>query len=76
MKVSEEQIKSLIVEICQIDEDKITHTAKLKEDLQMDSLNIADLMASLEEDYEVTVVQEEAMKIKTFGELLEYVKNH
>jgi len=33
-------------------------------------------MASLEEDYEVTVVQEEAMKIKTFGELLEYVKNH
>lgn len=76
MKVSEEQIKSLIVEICQIDEVKIIHTAKLKEDLQMDSLNIADLMASLEEDYEVTVVQEEAMKIKTFGELLEYVKTH
>lgn len=76
MKVSEAQIKDLIVEICQIDEGKITPTAKLKEDLQMDSLNIADLMASLEEDYEVEVVQEEAMKIKTFGELLDYVKNH
>ncbi|MFA5583082.1 MAG: acyl carrier protein [Bacteriovoracaceae bacterium] len=76
MKVSEQQVKDLIVEICQIDEEKIVSSAKLKEDLQMDSLNIADLMASLEEDFEVSVVQEEAMKIKTFGELIEYIKNH
>jgi len=76
MKVSEQQVKDLIVEICQIDEGKIVSSAKLKEDLQMDSLNIADLMASLEEDFEVSVVQEEAMKIKTFDELIEYIKNH
>lgn len=76
MKVSEKQIKDLIVDICQIDPNRITPEAKLKEDLQMDSLNIADLMASLEEEYEVSVIQEEAMKIKTFGELLEYTKNH
>ena len=76
MKANEQQVKKLIVEICQIEESKITQTAHLKETLQMDSLNIADLMASLEEDYGIDVIQEEAMRIKTFGELMTYIKNH
>lgn len=76
MKASAQEIKKLIVQISQVDESKITDTALLKEDLQMDSLNIADLMASLEEDYEIEVVQEEAMKIRNFGQLMDYISRH
>lgn len=75
MLVSEAQLKKLIIEICGIDEKKILPDSTFKEGLQMDSLNIADLMATLEEDYGLTVKQEEALKIKTFGQLVEYVTN-
>lgn len=74
MRVSEAELKKLIVEICGIDINKITPEATFKEGLQMDSLNIADLMASLEEDHGLTIRQEEAIQIRTFGQLVEYIK--
>ncbi len=73
MKITEQAIKDLIVDICSIDRALITPDASFKEDLKMDSLNIADLIASLEEDYDIVVNQEDAMGIRTFGQLLEYV---
>ena len=75
MQVTESDLKDLIVEICGIDESAIIAGATFKEDLKMDSFNIADLIASLEEDFDVIVDQEDAMKIKTFGQLIEYIAN-
>ncbi len=73
MKVTEQEIKDLIVDICAIDSAIITAEASFKEDMKMDSLNIADLIASLEEDYDIIVNQEEAMEIRTFGQLMAYI---
>lgn len=73
MKVTEQEIKDLIVDICAIDSAIITAEANFKEDMKMDSLNIADLIASLEEDYDIIVNQEEAMEIRTFGQLMAYI---
>jgi len=73
MKISEQEIKDLIVDICSIDIALITPDASFKEDMKMDSLNIADLIASLEEDYEIIVNQEAAMGIRTFGQLMDYI---
>lgn len=73
MKVTEQEIKDLIVDICAIDSAIITDEASFKEDMKMDSLNIADLIASLEEDYDIIVNQEEAMEIRTFGQLMAYI---
>lgn len=75
MEITEQNIKDLIVEICGIDESIITAEATFKEDMKMDSLNIADLIASLEEDYDIIVNQEDAMTIRTFGQLMQYIEN-
>lgn len=73
MSITAQNIKDLIVDICGIDPSIITPEATFKETMQMDSLNIADLIASLEEDYGVIVNQEDALQIRTFGQLMEYV---
>jgi acyl carrier protein len=74
MRVSVEQLKKLIVDICGIDPAIIQDHATFKEDMRMDSLNIADLIASLEEDHDIIVDQAEAMNIRTFGQLVEYIR--
>jgi acyl carrier protein len=74
MRVSEQELKQLIVDICGIDVAIITPEATFKEDMRMDSLNIADLIASLEEDHDVIVDQQDAMSIRTFGQLVDYIK--
>ncbi len=75
MRVSVAQLKKLIVDICGIDENVIQDNASFKEDMRMDSLNIADLIASLEEDHDIIVDQAQAMSIRTFGQLVDYIRN-
>jgi acyl carrier protein len=75
MKVSENEIRNLIVEICGIEKDAISNDSTFKEDMKMDSLNIADLIASLEEDYGILVNQQDALEIQTFGQLINYIKS-
>lgn len=74
MKVSVDELKKLIVDICGIDVAIIKDDATFKEDMRMDSLNIADLIASLEEDHDIIVDQAQAMNIRTFGQLVAYIK--
>jgi len=74
MLISELQLKELIVDICNINIESIEHGSSFKDDMQMDSLNIADLISSLEEDYELVVNQEDALEIRTYGQLVDYIK--
>ena len=74
MLISELQLKELIVDICNINIESIEPGSSFKDDMQMDSLNIADLISSLEEDYELVVNQEDALEIRTYGQLVDYIK--
>jgi acyl carrier protein len=51
----------------------IADSTRFKEDLVMDSISIADLLSSLEEDYDIIVDQEDAIKLTTFSELTKFV---
>ncbi|EQC51551.1 acyl carrier protein [Bacteriovorax sp. DB6_IX] len=72
---SEAEIKELISEITGIETEKIQNDQEFKSDLQMDSIAIADLISSLEEDYDVIIEQEKAMEIKTVSQLIDHVKS-
>lgn len=73
MKADESDIKDLIFDITGIDQDEIKDHHEFKTDLKMDSIAIADLISSLEEDFNIIISQEKALEIKTVGQLLDFV---
>lgn len=73
-KPSEEQLKELLAEITGKETSIIQAETQFKEDLAMDSISVADLLASLEEDYEIIVEQEQAIQIQKFGQLVEFIE--
>lgn len=75
MKADESDIKDLIFDITGIDQDEIKNEHEFKTDLKMDSIAIADLISSLEEDFGVIISQEKALEIKTVGQLLAFIKD-
>jgi len=75
MKPSDKQLVNLIVEITGKEAKHITDAAHLRNDLSMDSISLADLLASLEEDYELVIEVEDVSEIETVGQLKSYVKN-
>lgn len=72
---SEADIKDLISEITGIETAQIKNEQEFKSDLQMDSIAIADLISSLEEDFDIVIEQEKAMEIKTVAQLLEHINS-
>lgn len=73
MKPSEEQLKDLISEISGVENNEIYGSTTFKGDLGMDSIALADLVASLEEDYDVIVEPEQAIGISNFSQLLTFI---
>lgn len=72
MQPDESDILDLLFDITGIDQDDIKRSHEFKTDLKMDSIAIADLISCLEEDFEIIIEQEQALKIKTVGELIDF----
>lgn len=58
-----------------VDEIKITPEARIMDDLGADSLNIVELVLALEEEFTVEIFDEDAEKIQTVREIVEYIEN-
>lgn len=69
-----EKVKSILAEQFDADEDKITAETDLQEDLGADSLDVVDLLMSIEDEFGVEVPDEEIENIKTVGALVAYVE--
>ena len=69
-----EKVKSIIAEQFDVEEDKITADTDLQEDLGADSLDVVDLLMSIEDEFEVEVPDEEIENIKTVGSLVSYIE--
>lgn len=67
-----EQIKTILEE--KFDATDVTLETKVKEDLNADSLDIVELMMDLEEEFGITIPDEEAMKMVTVGDIITYVE--
>lgn len=68
-----DKVKDIIVDKLGIDEEKVTKEASFKDDLGADSLDIAELVMELEDEFEMEIPDEEAEKILTVGDALNYI---
>lgn len=71
-----EKVKSILAEQFDVEEDKITADTDLQEDLGADSLDVVDLLMSIEDEFDVEVPDEEIENIKTVGALVSYIEAH
>lgn len=71
-----EKIQELIADGLGVDKDAVVETASFKDDLGADSLDLFELVMSLEEEFGVEIPTEELEKITTVADVIEYIKEH
>ncbi len=69
-----DKVKAILAEQFDVEEEKITAETDLQEDLGADSLDVVDLLMSIEDEFEVEVPDEEIENIKTVGALVSYIE--
>lgn len=77
--LSREEIQSRVTKVVSeqlgVEEAKITAEAKFMDDLGADSLDTVELVMALEEEFDCEIPDEEAEKLKSVGEALDYIEN-
>ncbi len=71
-----EKVKAILSEQFDVEESEITAETTLADDLGADSLDVVDLLMSIEDEFEVEIPDEEVENIKTVGALVEYIESH
>lgn len=69
-----DKIRKIIVEQLDVDEDKVTAEASITEDLGADSLDVVDLVMSIEESFDLEIPDEEVENIKTVGDIVKFIE--
>lgn len=72
----ENELKSLISEIAEVDIDKVNFDTSLTKDLGVDSMRALELLAALEKKYKIEISEEELSKLDRLGSVVELVKEH
>ena len=71
-----EKIKNILAEQLDADESEMTMETNIAKDLGADSLDVVELLMSIEDEFEVEIPDEEIENIKTIGDLTEYIQNN
>ena len=72
----EEKVKQIIVEQLGVDEGEVTPNASFVDDLGADSLDTVELVMAFEEAFEIEIPDEDAEKIKTVKDAIDYIEKH
>ena len=75
-KTIEERVREIIVEQLGVTADQVTPEAKFIEDLGADSLDTVELVMALEEEFETEIPDEDAEKITTVQQAIDYINSH
>ncbi|EFH86929.1 acyl carrier protein [Ktedonobacter racemifer] len=76
MPTIQDRLKKIIVDQLGVDESEVVSSASFVEDLNADSLDLVELIMSLEEEFKVQISDEDAEKITTVQEAEDYIEEH
>ena len=71
-----DKVKELIVDQLGVEEDIVTSDASIQDDLGADSLDIVDLIQTIEDEYDLSIPDEAVESIKTVGDIVAYIENN
>ena len=69
-----EKLRKLLSEQLEIDEEKITMDTHIVDDLCADSLDVVELLMSLEDEYDITITDDAVRELYTVREVVEFVE--
>lgn len=73
MASTEERVRDIIVELLGVDPSRVTRDARFREDLEADSLDLVELIMEFEQEFGGEISDEEAQKIETVGQAVDYL---
>ena len=71
-----EKVKKLIAEQLDVEDDVITEAASITDDLGADSLDVVDLVMSIEDEFSVEIPEDQVENIKTVGDIVKYIEEN
>lgn len=71
-----EKVKGIIVDQLGVDEDEVKPEASFLNDLGADSLDLVELIMAIEEEFDIEIPDEEAERIQTVNDAVEYIKEN
>lgn len=75
MSPTAEKVRAILAAQLDIDEDKITKDTNIAEELGADSLDLVELMMSVEEEFDVTIEEDKVQSFKTVADVAAYIDN-
>ena len=76
MSSVEDRVKKIIVEQLGVKQEEVTNDASFVDDLGADSLDTVELVMALEEEFQLEIADEEAEKISTVQQAIDYINEH
>ena len=71
-----DKVKDILIDQLDCEEDKVTMDASITDDLGADSLDLVDLIMSLEEEFDVEIDDDQVETIKTVGDIVKYIEDN
>ena len=72
----EDKVKKIIAEKLSVDVEEVVPTASFVDDLGADFLDLVELIMSMEEEFDIEISDEDAEKLATFQDVIDYIKAH
>ncbi|BAC13481.1 acyl carrier protein [Oceanobacillus iheyensis] len=70
-----DRVKEIIIDRLDVEESKVTMEASFKDDLDADSLDVVELVMELEDEFDMEIADEDAEKINTVGDAVDYINS-